>query len=325
MAGHRSGLRGPGYAMGAAIAFALSIPLGKLLLGTLDSFTLAGIFYLGAGIGLTVFRLVTRDPRTAHAAYRRESAGYTSSRGSAFALMGAIVSGGIAAPALLFWGLTSLEASTASLLLSLEVVFTALLASLIFREQVTKNVWAAVVLMVAASALLSWTGQGFSWSLSAVAVGGATLMWGLDNNLTNKARKYSAAYVAQIKGLVAGGVNLAVGMALLGHVPDVWPMVAGAALGAVSYGFSLVLFVYSLRLLGAARASAYFSSAPVLGALISLAVFAEKPTWNLAAALALVILATLLMISERHAHEHTHGTLVHTHAHFPDEEHRHSH
>jgi drug/metabolite transporter (DMT)-like permease len=204
------------------------------------------------------------------------------------------------------------------------LVFTALLARLAFREQITKN-GAAVVLMVGASALLSWTGGGFSWSLSVIAVICATLFWGLDNNLTNKARRYSPAFIAQLKGLVAGSVNLAVGITLLGHVPGVRSMLAGAALGAVSYGLSLVLFVHSLRLLGATRTSAYFSSTPVLGALLSLAIFAERPSWNLVAAFVLVIVATFFMISERHVHKHNHGTLVHTHAHFPDDEHRHPH
>jgi drug/metabolite transporter (DMT)-like permease len=295
-----------------------------LLLGDLNSFTLAGILYLGAGAGMTLFRLVTGDSRTTPSAHTPEWGNNQSSRRSVLALIGAIASGGVFAPALLFWGLASLTASTTSLLLSLELVFTALLARLAFREQITKN-GAAVVLMVGASALLSWTGGGFSWSLSVIAVICATLFWGLDNNLTNKARRYSPAFIAQLKGLVAGSVNLAVGITLLGHVPGVRSMLAGAALGAVSYGLSLVLFVHSLRLLGATRTSAYFSSAPVLGALLSLAIFAERPSWNLVAAFVLVIVATFFMISERHVHKHNHGTLVHTHAHFPDDEHRHPH
>jgi drug/metabolite transporter (DMT)-like permease len=325
VASHGSSLRGPVFALGAAVTFSLSVPLGKLLLGNIGSFTLAGTLYLGAGVGLSIYRAISRDPRKAHTPEAGGQAVDSRSRRSVLALVGAIASGGVIAPALLFWGLATLAASSVSLLLSLEVVFTALLAGLLFREQVAKRVWAAVVLMLAASVLLSWTGDRLSWSLSALAVVGATLFWGLDNNLTREVRGYSAAFIAQIKGLTAGSVNLVIGVAVLGQVPHVWSALAGAALGAVSYGLSLMLFVYALRLLGSARTGAYFSSAPVLAAVISLAVFVEQPGWRLLVAFALVVVASVLMVSERHVHQHIHGTMVHSHAHWPDEEHRHTH
>lgn len=318
------GLRGPAFALGAAVTFALSVPLGKLLLGEIGSFTLAGILYLGAGLGLTFYRLLAREPRRGVSA-EDSSSPIPSPRRTRLCLAGAILSGGIIAPALLFWGLTSLSAAPASLMLSLEVVFTALLAGLLFREQVAKQVWAAVVLMVAASVLLAWTGGESTWSLSAIAVGLATFFWGLDNNLTREVRGYSAAFIAQVKGLVAGSVNLLIGILVMGQVPKPLPALAGAALGAVSYGLSLVLFVYALRMLGSARTGAYFSSAPVIAAVLSLAIFVEQPGWRLLVAFLLVVVATVLMVSERHVHEHAHGELVHTHSHWPDQEHRHAH
>jgi drug/metabolite transporter (DMT)-like permease len=186
-------------------------------------------------------------------------------------------------------------------------------------------VWAAVVVMAAASVLLSWTGGGSSWSFSAIAVGLATLFWGLDNNLTREIRGYSAAFIAQVKGLVAGIVNILIGIFVLGQVPSVLPALAGAVLGAVSYGLSLVLFVRALRLLGSARTGAYFASAPLAAAVLSLVIFAQRPGWRLLGAFALVVLATALMITERHVHEHAHGEVVHGHSHWPDEEHRHAH
>ena len=317
-------LRGPAFALGAAVTFALSVPVGKLLLGEIGSFTLAGILYLGAGLGLTLYRLVARKPRWI-VGEDGVSNPVASSRRSSLALAGAIVSGGIIAPALLFWGLSSLSAAPASLLLSLEVVFTALLAGIIFREQITKQVWAAVVLMVVASVLLAWTGGRLSWSLSAIAVALAALFWGLDNNLTREVRGYSAAYIAQVKGLVAGTVNLLIGILVLDQIPKLIPAVAGAALGAVSYGLSLVLFVQALRLLGSARTGAYFSSAPMVAAVLSLIIFPQPPGWRLLVAFVLVVAATVLMVSERHAHEHKHGELVHSHSHWPDQEHRHAH
>ena len=174
--------------------------------------------------------------------------------------------------------------------------------------------WAAVVLMAAASIVLGWTGGSSSWSFSAIAVALATFFWGLDNNLTREVRGYSAAYIAQVKGLVAGSVNLLIGIALAGQVPKLLPVLAAAALGAVSYGLSLVLFVRALRLLGVARTGAYFASAPLVAALLSLAMFLERPGWRLLMAFALVALGTVLMITERHAHEHVHGQVVHSHS-----------
>jgi drug/metabolite transporter (DMT)-like permease len=322
--GARDSLRGPAFAVGAAVTFALSVPLGKLLLGEIGSFTLAGILYLGAGLGLTLYRLLTREPGPTERVDDSSSSVSSPTR-SRLSLAGAIVSGGIIAPALLFWGLASLAAAPASLLLSLEVVFTALMAGLIFREHIAKQVWVAVVLMVAASVLLAWTGGRVSWSLSALAVALATFFWGLDNNLTREIHGYSAAYIAQLKGLVAGTFNLLLGILVLGQVPSLLPALAGAALGAVSYGLSLVLFVYALRLLGSARTGAYFSSAPVIAAVLSLAIFPAGPGWRLLVAFALVVAATVLMVSERHAHEHVHGEIVHSHSHWPDQEHRHTH
>jgi drug/metabolite transporter (DMT)-like permease len=210
-------------------------------------------------------------------------------------------------------------------LLSLEVVFTALLAGLLFREQVAKQVWAAVVLMVGASVLLSWTGGQSSWSPSAIAVALATLFWGLDNNLTREVRGYSAAHIAQVKGLAAGSVNLIIGIVITHHVPGLLPALAAGALGAVSYGLSLVLFVRALRLLGSARTGAYFASAPLVAALLSLAIFVERPGLRLLGAFVLVVVATVLMVTERHAHEHVHGDVTHSHSHWPDQEHRHTH
>jgi drug/metabolite transporter (DMT)-like permease len=320
----RGRLLGPGLAIGAAISFALSVPLGKWLLGDIGSFSLAGILYLGAGVALTLYRFITRERRSGHsdgsAAQKPASL-----RRSRRYLAGAVVSGGIIAPALLFWGLANLSAAPASLLLSLEVVFTALLAGLIFREQVARRVWAAVALMVGASVLLSWTGGQSSWSISAIAVGLATLFWGLDNNLTREVQGYSAACIAQVKGLVAGSVNLIIGIAVTGQVPGLLPALSAAVLGAVSYGLSLVLFVRALRLLGTARTGAYFASAPLVAALLSLVVFLERPGLRLVGSFALVLAATILMVTERHAHEHAHGGTTHSHAHWPDQEHRHSH
>lgn len=317
-------IRGPALAIAAAVSFALSVPLGKWLLGEMGSFSLAGILYLGAGLALTPYRLLTerRNPAVRNDSSREVS---TSLRRSRLTLAGAVVSGGIVAPALLLYGLVSLAAASASLFLSLEVVFTALLAGVIFHEHVAKQVWLAVALMAGASTLLAWTNGGFSWSLSVLFIVLATLFWGLDNNLTREIKGYSPLHIAQVKGLIAGSVNLLIGVFALHQVPRVIGVAAGLALGAVSYGLSLVFFVRGLRVLGSARTGAYFASAPPIAAVLSMVIFLERPGFRLLGAFVLVIAATLVMISEKHLHPHAHGGEVHTHVHWPDDEHRHEH
>jgi drug/metabolite transporter (DMT)-like permease len=320
----RDRIYGPALAIGAAVSFALSVPIGKWLLGEMGSFSLAGILYLGAGLALTLYRLLAeRGERTVHK--ERRAPVSVSLRRSRIALVGAVVSGGIVAPALLLYGLASLPPASASLFLSLEVMFTALLAGLIFHEHVARRVWLAVVLMAGASTLLAWGDGGFSWSSSILSIVLATLFWGLDNNLTREIKGYSPAHIAQIKGLVAGSVNLLIGVFLLHQVPGGIGVIAGLALGAISYGLSLVFFVRALRVLGSTRTGAYFASAPPVAALLSLVIFLESPGLPLLGAFVLVIAATVVMITERHIHPHGHGALVHTHMHWPDEEHRHEH
>jgi drug/metabolite transporter (DMT)-like permease len=305
--------------VGAAAAFAVSIPLGKWLLGETSPFTLAGLLYLGAGVSLTVYRHVAGDDTSAPAdspAGRRRSTVF---------LAAAIASGGVVAPLLLFWGLVSTPAVVASLLLSLEVVLTALLAGLLFREHVAAQVWGAVVLMAAAAVVMAWSGDGWAWSKGAGAIALATFFWALDNNLTREVSGYSATRVAQIKGLVAGTVNLSIGLAVTRTLPTVDAVLLAGLVGAVGYGLSLVLFIRALRLLGSARTGSYFASAPLIAGALSVALFRESPSLRLVCAFVLVGLAAVLMATESHTHEHVHGDMVHSHWHWPDQEHRHGH
>ena len=310
---------GPFLAVGAAATFALSVPLGKWLLDGTSPSILAGLLYLGAGLSLTVYRRVSGDDTPApadSAAGRRRSTVF---------LAAAIATGGVVAPLLLFWGLVSTPAVVASLLLSLEVVLTALLAGLLFREHVAAQVWGAVVLMAAAAAVMGWSGGDWTWSQGVGAIALATLFWALDNNLTREVTGYSATQVAQVKGLVAGTVNLAIGLAVSRTLPTIDAVLVAGLVGAVSYGLSLVLFIRALRLLGSARTGSYFASAPLIAGVLSVALFREPPSLRLVAAFVLVGLAALLMATETHAHEHTHGGVAHSHWHWPDQEHRHAH
>lgn len=308
-------------ALAAALLFGIGTPLAKLLLGQTDPWLLAGLLYLGSGLGLALLRRLRRAPRAVLAAGER---GW---------LAGAIVAGGMVGPALLMWGLAAMPAAGAALLLNAEAVFTALIAWFVFKENVDRRVAIGLVLIVAGALLLAWPGESglgdFATRpellLPALAVLGACLAWGIDNNLTRKVALSDASFIAMSKGLVAGSVNLALALANGASLPAPGVLFGAGVLGFLCYGLSLVLFVVALRDLGTARTGAYFSTAPFAGALLALPLLGESLTPPLLAAGALMAVGVWLHVSERHTHEHAHEALEHNHAHEHDEHHQHAH
>ena len=217
-------------------------------------------------------------------------------------------------------------ASTASLLLNLEAVLTALIAWFLFRENFDRRIMLGMFAIVAGGVLLVWTPstQGvasFGWMLIAVAC----LCWAIDNNLTRKVSTSDAMLIAGLKGLVAGVVNL--GLALLAGqtLPSVGVVGLAMAVGFLGYGVSLVLFVLALRHLGTARAGAYFSVAPFFGAALAVLIQGDAVSWQLIAAGILMAGGVWLHLTEHHGHLHAHEQQEHTHAHSHDEHHQHSH
>ena len=311
----KEGLRRPGVAaaLGAAALFGAGTPFAKLLLGAVDPWLMAGLLYLGSGIGLTLYRRVTNAPRVR---LPRDQLAW---------LAGAVAAGGVAGPVLLMLGLARMPASDASLLLNFEAVFTALLAWFAFSENFDRRVALGMCLIVAGAAALSWPGQArFAGLWPTLALLGACFAWGLDNNLTRKVALADATWIASVKGLVAGCVNFGLALLLGAALPAPAKLAATLALGFAAYGVSLALFVVGLRHLGAARAGAYFAVAPFFGALLALAL-GEPVTAQLAAAGALMALGVWLTLTERHEHEHAHDELWHEHEHTHDEHHGHQH
>ncbi len=308
-------LRQPGVlaALGSAVLFGAGTPLAKLLLSSVGPWLLASLLYLGSGLGLTLFRRLSHAPTVS---LKREEAPW---------LAGAIAAGGIVAPVLLMVGLTGMPASGASLLLNAEGVFTASLAWFVFKENFDHRIAVGMVAIVAGAAILSWPGEvHFAGFLPALAILGACLAWGIDNNLTRKVSLADATWLASVKGMVAGTVNLGLAVMLGANLPP-WPNLAGAmSVGFLAYGVSLALFVVGLRHLGTARTGAYFSVAPILGALIAVAM-GEPITLPLLIAGALMALGIWLHLTENHEHEHTHQALEHAHEHIHDEHHQHEH
>lgn len=306
--------RGVAAALGAALLFGAGTPVAKLLLGEISPWLLAGLLYLGSGLGLAVLRLARRTPAARLAP------------GEWPWLAGAVISGGVIGPALLMWGLSGMPASGAALLLNAESVFTALIAWFVLRENVDRRIALGMASIVAGALVLSWPGEAdFGAALPALAVVGACLAWGIDNNLTRKVALADAGFIAMVKGLAAGSTNLALALAAGAALPSFGAGLAAATLGFFSYGLSLVLFVVALRHLGTARTGAYFSVAPFAGALLALPLLGEAPTWPLLASAALMGVGVWLHLTECHEHPHTHEFLEHSHEHAHDEHHQHQH
>lgn len=311
--------RPAGLALLSALLFGASTPLAKLLVGDLHVFMLAALLYLGSGSGLAAALLVDR-------ALRPQRLLIVPDRGGWWAFAGASLAGGVAAPVLFVAGLAQMPASGAALLLNLESVFTAVIAWLVFRENYDARIVVGMALIVAGGLIAALDPAArLSASLGPVLIGGACLLWAIDNNLMRRASNADARLLACIKGLVAGGTNLLIAIALTAPWPSIGNALLAAAVGLVSYGVSLVLYVVALRDLGAARTGAYFSTAPFFGAALALGLLHDPVTVQLLLAVPLMALGVWLHLSERHAHQHAHGPLDHAHRHVHDEHHRHDH
>lgn len=304
----------------AAVLFGVSAPLSKVLLGEVDPILLAAFLYLGSGIGSGILLAVQRassQGRIVEAQLSRSDLPW---------LAGAILAGGVAAPILLMFGLLHTPASTASLLLNFEGVTTALIAVFAFKESVGKRIYLAVGAITLASILLSWTGGAWGFSLAALAILGACLLWGLDNNLTRQISAKNPLVIVAIKGLGAGGFSLGLALALGNPFPALGMIGLALLLGAVSYGLSIQLFILALRNLGAARTGALFGIAPFVGSAFSLLFLRETPQALFLAAIPLMLFGAWLMLSENHNHQHVHSPVEHAHAHIhTDVHHNHLH
>jgi len=314
------GAAGVLQALAAAALFGVASPAAKSLLSGVGPVMLAGILYLGAGLGLSVWwlaRRVVADPSA------RPEAGLAAR--DLPLLCVAVAAGGILGPVLQMIGLARTPASTASLFLNLEVVFTTLLAGLVFREHLGRRVAAGMALVVAGGVTLSWTGRLDAVPWGSLAIVGACLAWAIDNNVTRRIAHRDPVQIAAVKGVIAGAFSLALAFAAGGS----WPArgyVAGAALlGIASYGASLVLFVLALRQVGTARTIAYFSLAPFVGAAVSWGALGEEVSLRAVLAALLMAAGISLLVRERHEHPHRHEATDHDHRHRHDEHHRHAH
>lgn len=304
------------YAVAAAALYAINIPVSKMLLGWVTPTMMAAFLYLGAGVGVFLWERLQKQKEKGEPLTRAEFP-YT---------LGMIVLD-IAAPILLMLGLERTHAANASLLNNFEIVATALIALVVFRETVSRRLAVAIGLVTLASITLSYEGAGsFRFNGGSLLVLGAACCWGLENNCTRMLSNKSSGQITTVKGIFSGLGSLIVGLVTGEPIPGILWIAAVMALGFVAYGLSIYCYIKAQRDLGAAKTSAYYSIAPFLGVAFGI-MMGERPGVQFWIGLAIMLAATALMVRDTvglqhthehqhtHTHEHSHGALVHTHEH----------
>ncbi|HAZ12361.1 MAG: hypothetical protein A2X86_03905 [Bdellovibrionales bacterium GWA2_49_15] len=310
---------GPWLALLSAALFGVSPTLIKMGLGEFSPLLVAGLLYLGSGLGLFLVQLFRRaevlnEYRALSSAHRLK-------------LILAIIAGGIGAPLCLTYGIQLAPAFLVCLLLNLESVATTVIAAIFFHEHVGRRVWFGKALLVVGGIFITFRFEGvFVLSMPALLIVAACILWGIDNNLTRDVDQLSPTTFAATKGLAAGIFNILLAVGVGQGAINVGNAIGVLVIGAFSYGVSLILFIQSLRLIGASRAGTYFASGPFLGMLFSLILLGEHPPAYHWIAGVIMLLGVWLLYKEEHDHTHTHSPMTHRHAHnHRDEHHKHFH
>ena len=310
-----SPVRGAVAGLVAALLFGLSTPVAKWLLPSTGPFLLAGLLYLGAGVGLSVaanFRRAERESKL-----RRQDLP---------TLAAMVLAGGVAGPLLLLFGLARLPGAQASLLLNLEAPLTIGLAVLVFGESLSRReLLGAVVIVLGGAALSAGPGRGGAPWPGVLAIAGACAAWALDNNLGQRLSLRDPVAVTPVKALAAGTVNLGLALLLGERLPPAPALAAMLATGFLGYGLSIALHLLAMRHVGAARQAAYFATAPFAGALAAVPILGERLGAAELGSGLLMAAGAILLLGARHDHRHQHQALEHDHAHVHDGHHLHGH
>lgn len=298
----------------AAVLFGASAPAASRLAGSIPTFTLAGLLYVGAALAVLPAVLARRPSREAVAAEWRPA-------------LVAVVVGGAVAPALLVAGLARTSAASASILLNTELVATVVFAAVLFREHLGSRLVASAGFITVAGALLTWE-PGAAVDLGAVLIIAACACWGLDNGVTARIEQLAPEHVVALKGVIAGGANLAIGLIVSGWggSTSVGQVAGALAIGAGGYGLSITLWVKGARELGAARGQVIFATAPFIGAVIAWVMLGEDVAGLQILAVVLAAVGVGVSLGSDHEHPHRHDHLDHEHDHIHgDDHHDHEH
>jgi drug/metabolite transporter (DMT)-like permease len=294
----------------SALLFGASTPASKALLAYFEPFQLAGLLYVGAAFGMA----------PVVALERRTGARVRLDRTNAARLVGAVFLGGVLGPVLLLAGLRLTAAGSVSLLLNLEMVATAVLGVVLFREHLGPGGWMGVVGVVAAGGLVAGN-AGWPGLFGALLTAAACVCWALDNHLAALIDGITPARSTLAKGAVAGATNLSIGLVVAPVVATPEAIAAALAVGAISYGVSIALYLRSAQELGATRAQAVFACAPFAGAALAFAFLAEPVGLSQVAASILLLPSIAALFASQHAHAHVHEAVDHVHSHRHDDGH----
>jgi drug/metabolite transporter (DMT)-like permease len=312
--------RGYLFALTAAALFGASTPASKYLLTSLTPWLLAGLLYFGSGIGLAILsftRSFKKNVSLKEAPLNKKDWKWLGS---------ATFFGGILGPIFLMIGLSKTNAASASLFLNMEGIFTALIAWIIFKEHFDRRIALGMALILGGGVVLSWTGTPtLANLLGPLLIAAACLCWGIDNNLTRKISASDPLQIAMFKSLLAGSTNIAISLTAGSILPNLQITLLASIVGFFGYGMSLLCFILALRNIGTARTGAYFSTAPFVGAALSLIFLGGSMTLQFLIAGFLMGLGVWLHLTENHSHEHEHEPLEHEHQHSHDEHHQHKH
>ena len=278
--------------MGAAALYALNSPLSKILLNFMPPTLMAGTLYIGAGLGMLViafFRNLKKETSEANKFTRSE-----------LPYVIAMIVLDIAAPICLLIGLNMTTAANASLLNNFEIVATAVIALMIFKEKISPRLWAGIFFIVLSCCLLSFEDVlQLKLSYGSLFVLLACVCWGFENNCTRKISSKDPLKIVLLKGIFSGIGSVIIGLCIGERVSAIWCIPAVLGVGFVAYGMSIFLYVYAQRTLGAARTSAYYAVSPFIGALLSLIIFQDIPKYTYFIALAIMIVGAFLSSSDK--------------------------
>ena len=307
------------FAISAAALYAINVPLSKLLLINVSPRMLAGFLYLGAGVGIGVLLGIRKTQN------RLADEQWLDKKDLPYTI--AMIGLDIAAPIFLMLGIANTNSANVSLINNFEIVATSVIALVIFKEKISRRLWAAIILVMLSSAILGFEGtEAFVFNKGSLFVLCACICWGVENNCTRSISDKSSEEIVLVKGIFSGIGSILIAFIVGEKPPEITYMLAAMLLGFVSYGLSINFYIMAQKNLGAAKTSAFYSVAPFLGVGFSFIILGERPTFQFYIALGIMIISTLLMIKDTlgneklyngyvHIHQHKHGRIVHTHEH----------
>lgn len=276
----------------AAALYAVNSPLSKILLAFLSPTLMAGFLYIGAGVGMGVIALIRkfRKSEKTEAKLTKKELPYTIT----------MILLDIAAPICLLFGLRMTTAANASLLNNFEIVATALIALVVFKEKISLRLWFGILFVTFSCLFLSFEDiSSFQFSYGSLFILLACVCWGVENNCTRKISSKDPLQIVLLKGLFSGVGSVIIGFIIGERITVIWSVFAAVGVGFVAYGLSIFLYVYAQRILGAARTSAYYAVAPFIGTLLSLVIFRELPSYTYFIALGLMIVGAWLSSQDK--------------------------